>query len=66
MESGNKILGNNIKAYRNAKGWSQEELAHLSGITPAHLGISKEERGTPLCLLCFPSAMPYKLIYPNL
>ena len=50
MESGNKILGNNIKAYRNAKGWSQEELAHLSGITPAHLGHIERGEGTPTLL----------------
>ena len=66
MESGNKILGNNIKAYRNSKGWSQEELAHLSGITPAHLGHIERGEETPLCLLCFPSAMRYRLIYLNL
>lgn len=50
MESGNKILGNNIKAYRNAKGWSQEELAHLAGITPAHLGHIERGEGNPTLL----------------
>ena len=50
MESGNKILGNNIKAYRNSKGWSQEELAHLSGITPAHLGHIERGEGNPTLL----------------
>lgn len=53
MESGNKILGNNIKAYRNAKGWSQEELAHLAGITPAHLGHIERGEGNPTLLTLF-------------
>ena len=50
MESGNKILGNNIKAYRTAKGWSQEELAHLAGMTPAHLGHIERGEGNPTLL----------------
>ena len=53
MESGNKILGNNLKAYRNAKGWSQEELAHLAGITPAHLGHIERGEGNPTLLTLF-------------
>ena len=53
MESGNKILGNNIKAYRNAKGWSQEKLAHLAGITPAHLGHIERGEGNPTLLTLF-------------
>lgn len=63
MESGNKILGNNIKAYRNAKGWSQEELAHLSGITPAHLGHIERGEGNPtlLTLLSVSNALQVNL-----
>lgn len=47
MESRSKILGSNVKAYRNAKGWSQEELAHLAGLTPAHLGHIERGEGNP-------------------
>lgn len=63
MESGNKILGNNIKTYRNAKGWSQEELAHLSEITPAHLGHIERGEGNPtlLTLLSISSALQVDL-----
>ena len=63
MESGNKILGNNIKAYRNAKSWIQEELAHLSGITPAHLGQIERGEGNPtlLTLLSISNALQVDL-----
>lgn len=43
-----KILGNNIRLYRNKKGFSQEELANLCGwnTSNARSIISKIESGT--------------------
>ena len=32
-----KILGKNIKLYRSQLGWTQEELANLSGVYRTHL-----------------------------
>ena len=38
-----KILGQRIRNYRTAKGWSQEKLAELSGFHPTYVG--QIERG---------------------
>lgn len=38
-----KILGQRIRNYRTAKGWSQEKLAELSGCHPTYIG--QIERG---------------------
>ena len=38
-----KILGQRIRNYRTAKGWSQEKLAELSGCHPTYIG--QVERG---------------------
>ena len=38
-----KALGQRIRNYRTAKGWSQEKLAELSGCHPTYIG--QVERG---------------------
>lgn len=38
-----KIIGQRIRNYRTAKGWSQEKLAELSGCHPTYIG--QVERG---------------------
>ena len=38
-----KVLGQRIRNYRTAKGWSQEKLAELSGCHPTYIG--QIERG---------------------
>lgn len=38
-----KIIGDRIRALRNVKGWSQEELAHRADLHPSHMG--RLERG---------------------
>ena len=38
-----KVLGQRIRNYRTAKGWSQERLAELSGCHPTYIG--QLERG---------------------
>jgi transcriptional regulator with XRE-family HTH domain len=49
-------FGENVRAARKARGWTQEELAHRSGLAPVQ--ISRIERGvreirltTLVCLL---------------
>ena len=39
-----KLVGHNIKALRNARGWTQEKLASEAGIDQGYLGTL--ERGT--------------------
>jgi transcriptional regulator with XRE-family HTH domain len=36
-------FGENVRAARKAKGWTQEDLAHESGLTPVQ--VSRVERG---------------------
>lgn len=43
MERTLKRLGENVRQARKARGWSQEELAHRSGL--AVVQISRVERG---------------------
>ena len=38
-----KMIGQRIRNYRTAKGWSQEKLAELSGCHPTYIG--QVERG---------------------
>lgn len=38
-----KVVGQRIRNYRTAKGWSQEKLAELSGCHPTYIG--QVERG---------------------
>lgn len=44
MKSGKEKLGSRIKAFRKAKGLSQEQFAELIGIEPKH--VSRLEVGT--------------------
>lgn len=37
------MFGENLRAVRKAKGWTQEELAHQSGLAPVQ--VSRIERG---------------------
>lgn len=40
------VVGERIRSLRNAKGWSQEELAHRAGISASHMGrLERGERG---------------------
>lgn len=43
MDRAVERFGENVRAARKAKGWTQEELAHESGLTPVQ--VSRIERG---------------------
>ncbi|MDD4294299.1 MAG: helix-turn-helix transcriptional regulator [Candidatus Omnitrophica bacterium] len=43
MENINKLVGTNIKKYRNKKGWTQEDLALEANLHRAYIG--QIERG---------------------
>jgi HTH-type transcriptional regulator/antitoxin HipB len=43
MDRAVKRFGANVRAARKAKGWTQEELAHESGLAPVQ--VSRIERG---------------------
>jgi transcriptional regulator with XRE-family HTH domain len=43
MDRAVKRFGANVRAARNAKGWTQEELAHETGLAPVQ--VSRIERG---------------------
>lgn len=43
MDRAVKRFGANVRAARKAKGWTQEDLAHESGLTPVQ--VSRIERG---------------------
>jgi transcriptional regulator with XRE-family HTH domain len=43
MDQAVKRFGANVRAARKAKGWTQEELAHESGLAPVQ--VSRIERG---------------------
>jgi HTH-type transcriptional regulator/antitoxin HipB len=43
MDRAVKRFGDNVRAARKAKGWTQEELAHESGLAPVQ--VSRIERG---------------------
>lgn len=43
MDQTVKRFGENVRAARNARGWTQEELAHESGLAPVQ--VSRIERG---------------------
>lgn len=43
MDRATKRLGQNVRAARAAKGWTQEDLAHESGL--AVVQVSRVERG---------------------
>jgi transcriptional regulator with XRE-family HTH domain len=43
MDQAVKRFGENVKTARTAKGWTQEELAHESGLAPVQ--VSRIERG---------------------
>ena len=49
MSSIAKILGQRIRNYRTAKGWSQEKLAELCGCHPTYIGqIERGEKNATL------------------
>jgi len=43
MDRAVRRFGENVRAARKAKGWTQEELAHESGLAPVQ--VSRIERG---------------------
>lgn len=43
MDRAVKRFGENVRAARKAKGWTQEDLAHESGLAPVQ--VSRIERG---------------------
>lgn len=43
MDRAVERFGKNVRQARKAKGWTQEELAHESGLTPVQ--VSRIERG---------------------
>ncbi len=43
MDRAVKRFGENVQAARKAKGWTQEQLAHESGLAPVQ--VSRIERG---------------------
>ena len=44
-----KVIGDRIRNLRNERGWSQEELAHRSDISPSHIGrLERGERGATI------------------
>lgn len=43
MDQAVKRFGENVRAARKAKGWTQEDLAHESGLAPVQ--VSRIERG---------------------
>ncbi len=43
MDRAVKQFGENVRAARKTKGWTQEELAHESGLAPVQ--VSRIERG---------------------
>ena len=43
MESAVERLGRNVRAARKARGWTQEDLAHQTGLTSVQ--VSRIERG---------------------
>lgn len=43
MDQAVKQFGDNVRAARKAKGWTQEDLAHASGL--ASVQVSRIERG---------------------
>lgn len=44
MESPVQCFGQNVRAARHARGWTQEDLSHVSGL--AVVQVSRIERGT--------------------
>jgi len=42
-----EIFGEALKRWREKRGWTQEHLAHVSGITTAYAGMIERGRKTP-------------------
>ena len=51
-----KTIGNNIKAYRKNKGFTQEELADLLSVTPQAVSKWESENGLPDVSMLIPLA----------
>jgi HTH-type transcriptional regulator / antitoxin HipB len=68
MDQAVQQFGENVRAARKARGWTQEELAHKSGLAPVQ--VSRIERGvreirltTLLRLLAALETSPGKLLH---
>jgi transcriptional regulator with XRE-family HTH domain len=49
MADWNRVLGDNVRRLRKAKGFSQEKLAQQAGLTVRHVGrVERGEGGTSL------------------
>jgi len=70
MRNANRIrLGKRIRALRQAKGWTQEELAGTAGLHPTYIGgIERGERNLSfdnLLKIAHALREPLSSLYPN-
>jgi transcriptional regulator with XRE-family HTH domain len=70
MSSASKILSQNLRTFRVERGFSQEELAHLSGLDRTYLsGVERGIRNPTVAVLekiaAGLSVHPYQLLMPK-
>lgn len=70
MESITKIIGERIRAYRNKKKWSQEELAEKAGCHYTYIGCVERGEKVPtiqtIFKICKVLDLPMEILFKNI